>query len=58
MLLTQEKIKEILKDKDVQYLLLEIVEAKQSNMEIDIKVLIKNGKITKKYFTTRKFMNK
>lgn len=56
MILTKEKTKEILKDKDVQYLLSEIAEAKQSNIEVDIKILIKNGRIIKKYFTTRKFI--
>ena len=55
--LTQEDINELLKDKEVLYLLEDLAEAKRINMDIDIKILVKKGKILKKFYTTRKLIN-
>ena len=55
--LTKEDINEFLKDKEVLYLLEDLAEAKRINMDIDIKILIKKGKIFKKFYTTRKLIN-
>nr|DAX16135.1 MAG TPA: hypothetical protein [Caudoviricetes sp.] len=55
--LTQEDINELLKDKEVLYLLEDLAEAKRTNIDIDIKILIKKGKIFKKFYTTRKLIN-
>ena len=57
-MLKKEQIEKMLEDKDVLYLLGDIAEAKQSNIDVDIKIFIKKGKIIKKQFTTRKFLNK
>jgi len=57
-MLNVEQLEKLLKDKDVQYLLGDIAEAKQSNTDVDIKLFIKKGRIVKKQFTTRTFINK
>ena len=54
---SQEDINELLKDKEVLYLLEDLAEAKQINIDIDIKILVKKGKIFKKFYTTRKLIN-
>lgn len=57
-MLKKEQIEKILEDKNVLYLLGDIAEAKRSNIDVDIKVFIKKGKIIKKQFTTRTLLNK
>lgn len=57
-MLGKEQLEKILKDKDVQYLLGDIAEAKRLNTDVDIKLFIKKGRIVKKQFTTRTFFNK
>ena len=55
--LTQKDIDELLKDEDVLYLWEDLAEAKRINIDVDIKILIKKGKIFKKFYTTRKLIN-
>ena len=56
--LTQDDINELLKDKEVLYLLQDLKTAKTFEDNIKITIVLKKGKITGKEYTVRKFNNK
>ena len=56
--LTQEDIKEILKDEEILYLLEDLKKSKEYQDNIKITLVLKKGKITGKEYTVRKFNNK
>lgn len=56
--LTQDDINELLKDKEILYLLEDLKKSKKYQEDIKITLVLKKGKITGKEYTVRKFNNK